>query len=331
VGRLLLRPRIDPILLAFVLMASSLVRALPIAATLPGNLTEAFGPAQPRSTKEAPARPRAIVLSDLFLGVHSPNVKIQTLPYSSHGRSLEMDLYTDGKAAEHPLVLVIHGGSWASGRRGELPELNRYLAARGYLVASIDYRLAPADHFPAPIEDVQAAISDLTSHAKEVGFDAKNIVLLGRSAGGQIALFTAYQSADPRIRGVISFYAPADMVMAYALPSNPLIINSRRVLRNYVGSDHFPEAYQAASPLDHVGPKAPPTLIIHGGRDEMVWVTHSEHLSQRLKEFHRPVYFLRLPWATHGADYIFRGPGGQLSTYAVERFLAAVIRVSLKG
>jgi acetyl esterase/lipase len=66
-------------------------------------------------------------------------------------------------------------------------------------------------------------------------------------------------------------------------------------------------------------------LVIHGVRDELVWVVHSDRLSQRLSAAGRPYLYLRLPWATHGCDANFQGPSGQLSLYAIERFLAAVL------
>jgi acetyl esterase/lipase len=67
-------------------------------------------------------------------------------------------------------------------------------------------------------------------------------------------------------------------------------------------------------------------LLIHGGRDELVFPAQSERLAARLAQAQRPHYFLRLPWATHGCDVHFSGPCGQISTYVIERFLAAVMR-----
>jgi len=313
-------PRAFGFAVAGILLISPLLRAQGVAARLPGDLVQAFGPTSGRFGRPAPLR-----YGDLFRGVKIPRARIQTVTYKSAGQvPLQMDLYRASRPGPHPAVLVIHGGSWASGDRRQLPELNHDLAALGYLVAAIDYRLAPAAHFPAPVEDVAAAIAYMKGHASEIGFDGQRLILLGRSAGGQIALFSAYTLKDPVIQGAIGFYAPSDMVLAYAHPGNPLILNSRRVLRRYIGASDE-ESLRRSSPLAAAGPQAVPTLLIHGARDELVWVTHSEHLSQRLQELHRPVYFLRLPWATHGADAVFNGPSGQLSTYAVERFLAAVI------
>ena len=60
--------------------------------------------------------------------------------------------------------------------------------------------------------------------------------------------------------------------------------------------------------------------------DELVFVKQSERLDARLAAARRPHFFLQLPWATHGCDYNFNGPCGQLSTYAIERFLAVVMQ-----
>src|SRR5690606_151850 len=115
-----------------------------------------------------------------------------------------------------PCVVVIHGGSWAGGNNKQLPELNSYLAISGYNVISINYRLVPLTTYPAPIEDVAAAIRFLKMNADNLRLDTSRIVLLGRSAGGQIALDAAYSIPDPSIKGVISYYGPTDMVWGYS-------------------------------------------------------------------------------------------------------------------
>ena len=139
------------------------------------------------------------------------------------------------------------------------------------------------------------------------------------SWGGQrveIALSAAYAETDPTVKGVVVFYTPNDLKWAYSIPSNPLIMNSQKVIETYLGGtpvDH-PDIYEAASPLLLVNAKTPPTLMIHGSRDELVWALHEERLSKRLMEARRPYLYLKLPWATHGCDANFSGPCGQLST-----------------
>src|SRR5262249_24554280 len=143
------------------------------------------------------------------------------------GQSLSMDLYQPSHSHKRlPVVLEVHSGSWQSGDRAEFPALSRYLAARGYVVASVDYRLAPQAIFPAQRDDIFSAIRYLKNHSTDLGLDKDRFVLLGRSAGGQLALSAAYAEKDPVIKGVIVFYAPNDLVWAYSVPANPLIMNS---------------------------------------------------------------------------------------------------------
>jgi acetyl esterase/lipase len=312
---------------AAVLFATPLARAVALTSswpdTLPPFIREGRSPIAPgASPRSAP-----LVFSDLLFGIPLPDVTRHEVVFASQGgRPLALDLYRSNGVTQAPVVVIVHGGSWQHGDRGELSGLNRYLAARGYAVASVSYRFAPLWPFPAARDDVREAITFLKKHAGAHGLDPSRIVLLGRSAGGQIALSLAYAGLDPDIRGVVSFYAPADMTYGYEHPSNPRVLDSIGVLEAYLGGSpsQAPATYEAASPIRFVGPRTVPTLLIHGGRDELVFPVHSERLAARLAEAQRPHYFLRLPWATHGCDAHFGGPCGQISTYAIERFLAAV-------
>ncbi len=125
------------------------------------------------------------------------------------------------------------------------------------------------------------------------------------------------------MNGVVDFYGPADMVWGYSIPSNPLIMDSRKVMEDYIGGSYpkVPEKYSACSALEFVNEKSTPTLIIHGENDVLVAYEHSRRLDEKLKYYGVKHYWLKLPWATHAFDYNINGPGGQLSTYAVETFL----------
>jgi acetyl esterase/lipase len=225
-----------------------------------------------------------------------------------------------------PCVVVVHGGSWKSGDNKQLPELNAYLANAGYHVAAINYRLAPKYRSPLPIEDVKNALSFLKSNSRELQIDPTKFVLLGRSAGAQIALVAAYTLNEPGLKGVVDFYGPADMVWGYSLPANPLVLDSRKVMEDYLGGTYseVPKNYLSSSPVNYVTKSSVPTLIIHGENDVLVAYEHSIRLQKALNQHGIRNYFLSLPWATHGFDYSLNGLGGQLSTYAVEQFLADI-------
>lgn len=256
-------------------------------------------------------------------------VSYKTFTYAMYAdTNLTLDYYPAAVKGKRPCVMVIHGGSWSSGDSKQLPELNTVLSQAGYQVVSINYRLSPKWRSPAPLQDAAAALTYLNIHADELQIDTSKMVLLGRSAGAQIALLAAYTLKQQGIKGVIDFYGPADMVWGYSLPASKLVMDSRRVMSNYLGGyyDQVPQQYAESSPIEFVNRQTVPTLMIHGANDVLVAYGHSERLGRKLTQNQVPFYWLKLPWATHGFDYHLNGPGGQLSTYAVLNFLKDVTR-----
>ena len=300
--------------LTIVIFLSPIFRAYWVATDIREDMKSAFnanpGNVAPFSLSKLPAAKKD-VLSRTLTYVTYPDI------------SMNLDFYPSQISGKKPCVIVVHGGSWAGGDSKQLPELNSYLATKGYNVAAINYRLAPKYQTPAAIEDIRATIAYLKQHADELHIDTTKFVLLGRSAGAQIALLAAYTMHEPDLKGVIDFYGPADMVWGYSKPSNPLIMNSRKVMEEYVGGTYkqVPQKYFASSPLEFVSRQSVPTLIIHGDNDVLVSPEHSRRLNLKLQQNGIKHYLLKLPWATHGFDYNLNGPGGQLSTYAVQTFL----------
>jgi len=306
-------------LLAAVLFTTPTVRAFGAARTVAADGHALWGELAPKLGQTHP-----FSLGQLF-SPGPPKAAIQRHVFDTdHG--LELELYGPVDGAARPLVIVVHGGSWNSGDYTQLPAINHYLAERGYAVAAITYRLAPEHVFPAQRDDVLQAIRWLKAHASELAIDPDRIVLMGRSAGGQLALLTAYGSEDPSIKGVISYYAPVDLVYAWSHPTNPWVINTHTSLSEYLGGsfEQLPDRYREASPRALVTPTTPPTLLIHGVRDELVFHVQTERLRDRLADEGVTHLVVSLPWATHGLEANLRGPSGQISTWTIERFLATV-------
>ena len=316
--------------LSIAVAATPIVRARPVASSLPGRVASAFGPL-PEPHVDAIGRRAPLVLRDLIGGVGLPDLVPRTIVYATvDGRKLLMDVFTppQRRRAVAPGVLVVHGGGWRGGARTESSGLSRHLAGLGYVVASIDYRLAPASRFPAARDDVTAAVAALKVHAPELGLDGGRLALIGRSAGGQLALLAAYTMGDPAVKGVVSFYGPTDLAYGYEHPADPKVFDSTAALVAFLGG-HLVDrgtTYKMASPIEYVGRATPPTLLIHGTPDELVEVEQSRRLDRRLSEAGVPHLLVELPWASHGCDYFLRGPCGQISAYAVEQFLTRVFR-----
>lgn len=305
-------------LLAVILLLKPAVQAWRVAQSLPDKLRRQFGHVDL-------VRPAFSPIA--FFNRALEPVHVETLAYL--GDRL-LDFYrpvrTDTQAA--PCVIVVHGGGWDSGDRGEIAPFNHWLASRGYAVAAISYRLAPQFNWPAPRDDILAALAFLKARAVALGIDATRLVLLGRSAGGNLAEATAYAAPDPAIRGVVALYAPADMNFAYAWGREDDVLKSPRLLRQFLGGtpETVRAAYVDASGYLHVDKHTPPTLLIHGELDTLVWNRQSERLDRKLSLAGVPHVLVSLPWATHAFEYNLSGPGGQLTTFAVEWFLAAVTR-----
>ncbi len=304
-------------IITILIFLSPILRAYWVAKDLKAGMSSAFC--------AAPNNDSPFSAIKLFTG--TKDIPYRTLTYVKYtDTSLNLDFYPSQIADLKPCVIVVHGGSWAGGDSKQLPELNSYLAAKGYNVVAINYRMAPKWQTPAPVEDVQAAIAYLKQHAAELYIDTNKFVLLGRSAGAQIALLAAYTIHEPGLKGVIDFYGPADVVWGYSVPSNPLIMDSRKVMSDYIGGTYkqVPQKYFNCSPIEFVDKQSVPTLIIHGDNDVLVSPEHSRRLNEKLQRNEIKHYLLKVPWATHGFDYNLNGPGGQLSTYAVETFLNTI-------
>ncbi len=304
---------------ALILLLSPIVRVMSLSSELKQDMDVALGAVEGVS-EEAP-----FSISKMITGIGAKQQESQLYFYANR---LALDFYKSKRSGKRPCVIVVHGGSWAGGDSKQLPELNTVLAKEGYHVASINYRLAPDIKSPAQVEDLGKAIHYLREHAEELGIDTSRFVLLGRSAGAQITLVGAYTFHDPSIKGVISFYGPADMVWGNSLPANKLVFDSRKVMVDYLGGtyEEVPQQYFNSSAIEFVTPQAPATLLIHGPIDPLVHYDHSTRLSARLVKNHVPYYFLSLPCGTHGCDYTLNGPSGQLTTYSVLRFLKSVCK-----
>jgi len=242
------------------------------------------------------------------------------------GRILRVDLYPATGAGMAPLVVVIHGGGWNNGDPDQLSDLNGALQGDGFAVASISYGLVPDHQWPQQQKDVVRCISYLRMHAATYGIDADQIVLLGRSAGGQLATHVAYSVKDLGIAGVIALYAPQDLEFAYRHSPPDDLIHSRRLLEEYLGGPYpeRAEQYRDASPYFHVRKDVPPTLLLHGKHDLLTWYLQSFRLHRQLDRAGATNMYLEFSWATHGFDFFLNGPAGQLSRYAILAFLEAV-------
>lgn len=189
-----------------------------------------------------------------------------------------LDVYRVGSAAEkRPVMIFVYGGSWYWGNPADYAFAGRSLAERGFLTIVPGYRLYPEVRYPAMLEDTAEAIRWAHENAARLGGDPATIWLIGHSAGAynvvQVALETRWLSAarvpPESIAGVIGLAGPYDF---YPFDTD--------ATRNSFGEARDPAATQ---PINHVGPDAPPMLLVHGEPDTTVKVRNSRALAAALE------------------------------------------------
>lgn len=269
-----------------------------------------------------------------------PSGQMSTVEYCRpDGVPLAMDLYMPpdslvarkGKPA--PVALYVHGGGLVLGDRkvqglgasvanpdGALfSPLQRQLNARGFVVASIDYRLAPATPWPEQIEDAKCAVRFLRAHSAGLGINPDRIGVWGSSAGGLLSSLlglagpkagfdgSQYPGQSSSVRAVVDMFGgPADLNDFNN--SDPF---GRFIVR--IGFGSSTATRRSASPITYVAPGAPPFLILQGTKDPMVSPRQSAELPRCLHTAGVPATLVMVEGAGHGLD----APGEQPSKDAL--------------
>lgn len=205
--------------------------------------------------------------------------------YCSEDPEQLMDVYLPEKDGVWPVVVLVHGGGWVSGsRRVEHFATMFKILAKGYAVASVDYRLAPKGKFPAQIHDVKAAIRYLRAHAAELQIDSSKLVVWGNSAGAHLVALAGCKTGASILEdlsmGNANFSSAVDGVIAwyggYEFPKSDGV--AAMMLGDYVNNP------EAASPYTYLTADYPPILIQHGQKDHLVDWHESENLYNRITE-----------------------------------------------
>ncbi|MEM8513668.1 acetyl esterase/lipase [Massilia sp. MP_M2] len=185
--------------------------------------------------------------------------------YARRGElSLALDLYSPGPRDQAaPLVLLVHGGGWRSGDRGEMAPLAARLAARGYAAATVSYRLSGQARYPAAIDDVRDALQWLRAHPEVHGADVDRMVLAGGSAGGQIAAL-AGMTSDGAVKAVINIDGLSDFTSEEARRHEDDPAKNPSAAGAWFGGRYAeqPALWHQASPINHVSRASPPVLFI---------------------------------------------------------------------
>ena len=217
----------------------------------------------------------------------------------------KMDIYLPAgrSTATTKVIILIHGGGWTQGDKADFTTYVDTLKKRipGYAIFNINYRLATcsANFFPTQENDVKAAIEFIYGKRNEYLISDK-FVLLGASAGGHLSLLHAYKYNTPvKIKAVVDFFGPTDLVDMYNNPPNPLIPILLLQVTGGIPST-VPIMYQQSGPINYVTAQSPPTIILHGGVDVVVSYTQSVLLKNKLQSFGVVNQYVFYPTENHG-------------------------------
>lgn len=217
------------------------------------------------------------------------------LVYGTDARQ-HLDVYAPKGANDCPVVVFFYGGSWSAGQRSEYAFIGAALAERGYVTAIPDYRLYPQVKFPTFIDDGASAVAWVQKHAREFGGDPGRIVLMGHSAGAQIAALLALDDSYLERAGL----APHAIVGLVGLSGPYALDPNTERLRAIFSSPYTPDDWQ---PVHFAGNRSPPALLLHGLDDRVVDYRHAEKLRDALKAHGVPAELHLYPGRGH-ADTI---------------------------
>lgn len=242
-------------------------------------------------------------------------------------RPVRMDLYTHAdRRVPRPLVVWIHGGGWSrgdartSGNFTNWPAVLASLAARGYVVAAVEYRLSGEARFPAQIQDVKAAVRFLRSRAAQYGIEPARVIVWGGSAGGHLASLAATTCGEPAFvpEAPTGRLLRSEMEAARAAAGDPradcvqaaaiwygvfdLVGRESDNVSELLGCDPraCADAARRASPVTHVDATDPPVLIVQGLADSAAPAGPAKTFAEKLKASGVSVEELYLPGIGHG-------------------------------
>lgn len=240
-----------------------------------------------------------------------------------------MDILQPQKKEPMPAIVFVTGGGFINANRDNGLQLREYLAEKGYVVASINYRVAPTAKFPQPLEDVKAAIRYLKANAEKWNIDKERVGIVGGSAGGYLSAMAGttsgltdfdkgenlhesssvkcavdlYGISDPTRIGM-DFSPEVQKLHESAGATEALWVNGSPVFGGKDGGILADmDAVKKANPITYIGEHSAPMLLMHGDADTVVSPGQTDLLYQALKENGIQADRYIIPGAKHGGVY----------------------------
>jgi len=131
-----------------------------------------------------------------------PNFTSEDIDYVRHGdRKIMARIFKPEGAGPFPCYIDLHGGAWNNGDLEDRTGLGEYLASRGYVMVTLNFRHGP-DGYPTSCQDINYGVRWVKAHAKELKTDPSRVALGGASSGGHLAMLVAMRPKDPRYTAI---------------------------------------------------------------------------------------------------------------------------------
>lgn len=227
------------------------------------------------------ATPPGAFYLDLFEAYYSQGqwgdglTKMQEFTYKSIGnRELKLKVYTPAGASagdSRAAIVFFYGGGWVDGNIDQFKPQSEYLASKGMVAITADYRVLNRDQTTPieSVEDAKAAIAWIRNHAAELGIDPNRIAASGGSAGGHLAAATAI------IPGFISVNEVENAKPDLLILFNPVTDTTSTGYQNSA-SELINDRLEEISPTQHIQTGNPSTIIFHGTNDLVLPAEQSE-------------------------------------------------------
>ncbi len=240
------------------------------------------------------------------------------LNYGAGQADTGYDLYlpsTKSQDGTYALVLYIHGGGFTSGDKKEGEAWCKYMTAKGYVSASMNYTVHSEAH-PSNVvlmtEQILQCVSAIQSNAAELGYPVTEMAVTGTSAGGALSLMYAYGKAEESpvpVKFVFERTGPVyfdpiwwgnlncDYEAQAAFVS---MMSGETVTAEMVQGNEHLAIVDAISPAMMVREGSVPTLCAYGPNDKVVPVGLKFHLLSALERCHVPYDYVEYPNSNHG-------------------------------
>lgn len=220
-----------------------------------------------------------------------------------------------------PVIVFVRGSAFHEQNVLDYSNFYVRIASHGYIVAAMKYRQSDLAPFPAQAQDCKTAVRFIRKNAERFHANKDRVALWGDSSGGHTVLmagFTAgiepdtpdYADVNCEVKAIVDWYGPTDFTMMNYYPSSQNHSDSSSPEGCELGGIDVltnPERNRQASPMTYLSEErsTPPTLIMHGGRDQLVPFNQSCRLFETMKMLNKDVTFIKLDNACH-ACYGFR-------------------------